>query len=74
MNLDYENMSKSELIEELKIRFAYIHVEDVIRLYQGGDVIGAIQSLEVAFPELAGLSGYLSVSRCSRCFGEFDRI
>jgi hypothetical protein len=74
MNLDYENMSKSELIEELKIRFAYIHVDEVIQLYQKGDIVGAAKHLEVAFPELAGLSSYLSVSRCSKCFGEFDRI
>jgi hypothetical protein len=54
--MGYENMTDNELLDELIERSAYARVEDVIRLYQSGDVIGAVKNLEVAFPELAGLS------------------
>lgn len=73
-NVDMEKMTDEELFAELIERASYLRVEEVIELYQKGNILEAVKTLEVAFPELAGLSGYLSESKCSGVFGEFDRI
>jgi hypothetical protein len=53
------DMEFEELIAELIERASYSRVVEVIQLYQKGDVLEAVKTLEVAFPELAGLSRYV---------------